>query len=112
LPAIRDGRDVLRRRFAKDETIEGYRKDGPVSVAKFELGEGSELELREARVLRRRQAIDLIDRLLAGIGHVNRVPVHARFPDWGSNRTGRLPAWACSHIFGDCPSTGLSRLIW
>jgi hypothetical protein len=37
---IREGLDVLRRRFASDQATEGYRKDGPVSVAKFELGEG------------------------------------------------------------------------
>ena len=36
-------------------------------MVKFELGEGPEPELREARVLRQRQASDLIDRLLAGI---------------------------------------------
>jgi hypothetical protein len=67
-PVIRDGLDVLRRRFANDHATEGYRKDGPVSVAKFELGEGPDAELREARVLRQRQTSDLIDRLLAGIG--------------------------------------------
>ena len=38
-------------------------------MVKFELGEGPEPELREARVLRQRQASDLIDRLLAGIGY-------------------------------------------
>jgi hypothetical protein len=65
---IREALDVVRRRFADDEATEGYRKDGPVSVAKFELGEGQDPELREARVLRQRQASDLIDRLLAGIG--------------------------------------------
>lgn len=65
---IREAQDVLRRRFADDEATEGYRKDGPVSVAKFELGEGQDPELREARVLRQRQPSDLIDRLLAGIG--------------------------------------------
>ncbi len=65
---VREALDVLRRRFADDDATEGYRKDGPVSVAKFELGEGQEPELREARVLRQRQASDLIDRLLAGIG--------------------------------------------
>ncbi|MEK7757186.1 MAG: antitoxin, partial [Planctomycetota bacterium] len=47
---------------------EGYRKDGPVSVSKFELGESDEPEQREARVLRQRQVSDLIDQLLAGIG--------------------------------------------
>ena len=65
---VREALDILRRRFADEEATEGYRKDGPVSVAKFELGEGPDAELREARVLRQRQASDLIDRLLAGIG--------------------------------------------
>jgi hypothetical protein len=65
---IRDALDVLQRRFADDDATEGYRKDGPVSVAKFELGEGLDPELREARVRRQREASDLIDRLLAGIG--------------------------------------------
>lgn len=65
---IREALDVLRRRFADDGATEGYRKDGPVSVAKFELGEGQDSDLRDARVLRQRQASDLIDRLLAGIG--------------------------------------------
>ena len=65
---IREGLDVLRRRFANDEATEGHRKDGPVAVAKFELGEGPDADLREARMLRQRQASDLIDRLLAGIG--------------------------------------------
>jgi hypothetical protein len=65
---VREALDILRRRFAGDNATEGYRMDGPVSVAKFELGEGQDPELREARVLRQRQASDLIDRLLAGIG--------------------------------------------
>lgn len=60
--------EILRKRFAQDEKTEGYRKDGPVSVAKFELGEGDEPEQREARVLRQRQVSDLIDQLLASIG--------------------------------------------
>ena len=34
--------EILRNRFAHDEKTEGYRKDGPVSVAKFELGESDE----------------------------------------------------------------------
>ena len=59
---------ILRDRFAQDEKIEGYRKDGPVSVAKFELGEGDEAEQREARALRQRQASDVIDQLLGHIG--------------------------------------------
>lgn len=59
---------ILRSRFASDATAEGYRKDGPVSVAKFELGEGDEPEQREARMLRQRQASDVIERLLSRIG--------------------------------------------
>lgn len=57
--------DILRRRFANDETTEGYRKDGPVSVAKFELGASNEPAQREARALRQRQASDVIEQLLA-----------------------------------------------
>ncbi|MBI3371360.1 MAG: antitoxin [Betaproteobacteria bacterium] len=60
--------EILRDRFAQDGKTEGYRKDGPVSVANFELGEGDEAEQREARALRQRQASDLIDQLLARIG--------------------------------------------
>ena len=59
---------ILRNRFARDGKAAGYRKDGPISVAKFELGESDEPELREARALRQRQASDIIDRLLARIG--------------------------------------------
>lgn len=55
---------ILRSRFADDEKVEGYRKDGPVAVARFELGEGDAAEQREARALRQRQASDVIMRLL------------------------------------------------
>lgn len=64
---VRDALDVLRGRFANDEATEGYRKDGPVAVAKFELGAGHDPELREARVLRQRLVSDLIDRLLVSL---------------------------------------------
>jgi len=60
---------ILRGRFAGDEKAEGYRKDGPVSVAKFELGEGDDAQLREARALRQREVSDLIEQLLARLGH-------------------------------------------
>ncbi len=59
---------ILRSRFAGDANAEGYRKDGPVSVAKFELGEGDDPDLREARTLRQRGACDVIEQLLARIG--------------------------------------------
>jgi hypothetical protein len=57
---------ILRGRFCADEKVEGYRKDGPVAVALFEHGEDS--DTREARVLRQREASDLVERLLALIG--------------------------------------------
>jgi hypothetical protein len=65
---IREALDILRSRFAQDEKTEGYRKDGPVAVARFELGESDEPEQRERRALRQREVSDLIDRLLARIG--------------------------------------------
>ena len=60
--------EVLRARFATNGDSEGYRKDGPVAVAKFELGESEEPVQREARALRQRQVSDVIDRLLKQIG--------------------------------------------
>lgn len=55
---------ILRSRFTDDEKTEGYRKDGPVAVARFELGDGNETEHREVRALRQRQACDAITQLL------------------------------------------------
>jgi hypothetical protein len=57
---------ILAKHFADDKNAEGYRKDGAVAVAKFELGEDE--ALREARILRQRQASDLIMRLLKAVG--------------------------------------------
>ena len=65
---IRESLAILQRRFTTDEGAEGYRKDGPVAVARFEIGEGDEPELREARVLRQREVSDLVTRLSALIG--------------------------------------------
>lgn len=59
---------ILRTRFAQAGETEGYRKDGPVAVAKFELGDSDEPEQREARALRQREASDVIDHLLARSG--------------------------------------------
>lgn len=59
---------ILRSRFAGDGKTGGYRKDGPVSIAKFELGEGNEPEQREARMLRQRQVSDMIEQLIMLIG--------------------------------------------
>ncbi|MCK9488500.1 MAG: antitoxin [Xanthomonadales bacterium] len=58
---------ILRKRFAGDEGVEGYLKDGPVSAARFELGDSDEPELRDAGILRQREVSDLIEQLLAGI---------------------------------------------
>jgi hypothetical protein len=65
---VREALTILRKHFADDATTEGYRKDGPVAVAKFELGDADQPEQREARILRQRQASDVIGRLLAAIG--------------------------------------------
>ena len=65
---IRECLSILRSRFAGEDKVEGYRKDGPVAVARFELGEGEEAAQREARVLRQREVSSVIERLLARIG--------------------------------------------
>ena len=59
---------VLHACFARDDKIEGHRKDGPVAVAKFELGEGDEPQQREARLLRQRQVSAAVEQLLVAIG--------------------------------------------
>jgi hypothetical protein len=65
---VKNALAILRSRFAQVGETEGYRKDGPVAVAKFELGESDEQELREARILRQREACDVIEQFLARIG--------------------------------------------
>ncbi len=65
---VKNALAILCSRFAQVGETEGYRKDGPVAVAKFELGESDEPELREARVLRQREACDVIEQFLARIG--------------------------------------------
>ena len=57
--------DIIARRFVDDDNTEGYKKDGPVAVAKFELGE--EEELAEARALRQRDVSALTNLLLEKI---------------------------------------------
>jgi hypothetical protein len=58
---------ILAKRFTDDGATEGYRKDGPVTVGKFEI-EGEEADVRDTRVLRQRQVSDLIAGLLKKIG--------------------------------------------
>jgi hypothetical protein len=64
---VKESLAILRNRFAKDDNADGYRKDGPVAVARFELGESEESEQREARLLRQRQVSDVIEQLLAKV---------------------------------------------
>ncbi len=58
---------ILAKRFADDEATEGYLKDGPVAVAKFELEDRE--ENRDARILRQRDASEVVANLLKAIGH-------------------------------------------
>ena len=64
---IRDCLAILRNRFAPGHKVEGYRKDGPLAVARFELGEDDEADQREARMLWQREVSNVIEQLLARI---------------------------------------------
>ena len=64
---VREGVSILRNRFAGEDKVEGHRKDGPVAVARFELGEGDEAERREARLLRQREVNIVMEQFLARI---------------------------------------------
>lgn len=64
---IRSALTILRNRFAPGHQAEGYRKDGPVAVARFELGEYQDADQFEARILRQRQVSNVIEQLLARI---------------------------------------------
>jgi hypothetical protein len=111
---IREGLDVLRRRFAMTRRPRATARTGRFRWPSSSLVKGR--SLNSARPGCSGSARPVISSTgcspASGSGHVDRVPVHARCPDWGSIRTVRVPAWACSHIFGDCPSIGVSRLIW
>ena len=67
-PVIQESLAILRDRFAREDKVDGYRKDGPVAVAKFEMGDGSGPQQREARLLRQREATDVIEDLLERVG--------------------------------------------
>jgi hypothetical protein len=64
---INEALAILKKRFADDGVTEGYRKDGAVSVAQFEI-DGDSADAREARLRRQREVSDLIGRLLKAIG--------------------------------------------
>jgi hypothetical protein len=65
---IRSALEKLAQRFARDQKVEGYQKDGSVAVAKFELGESSEEAIKEQRILRQREASEVIEQLLQILG--------------------------------------------
>jgi hypothetical protein len=57
----------LRKRFADDDSTDGYRKDGAAAVARFEI-DGDGQGVRELRLIRQREASDLIMRFLKAVG--------------------------------------------
>lgn len=63
---VEEALELIAKHFADDAKTEGYLKDGPIAVAKFELGETD--ETREERVLRQRETNDVISRFLKAIG--------------------------------------------
>ena len=65
---VREALWILARRFTTDYKAEGYRKDGPVAVARFELGESEGAEQREGRLLRQRHVTDVIEQLMKRTG--------------------------------------------
>ena len=62
---------ILKGRFCDDENVEGYKKDGPVAVALFELGKDSD---REARVLRQRDVAAAVMKLISLIEEKSAAP--------------------------------------
>ena len=65
---------LLADRFGDDDRTEGYRKDGPVAVAMFEMGDDPEPEAVERRALRQREVADLVGRLLEGLAPLLKPP--------------------------------------
>lgn len=65
---------ILKNRFCDDKNAEGYKKDGPVAVASFELGKYSD---REARILRQRNVATAIMKL---IQLIEATPIHPGLP--------------------------------
>jgi hypothetical protein len=67
---VADALGLLRRHFADEDPVEGWTKDGPVAVAKFELGESEadDAERAEARALRQREANYTVESLLKALG--------------------------------------------
>lgn len=60
--------EILRQRFVGEDRTRSHLLDGPVAVAKFELGEENDPETRERRVLRQREVSFTIASLLDRLG--------------------------------------------
>lgn len=65
---VGDALNLIAKHFVDDADTEGYKKSGPVAVAKFEMGEDDDEEARESRARRQRDASDIVTRLLRAIG--------------------------------------------
>ncbi len=67
-PVVRSALEVLARRFCDDDRAEGYLKDGPVAVARFEAGDGDEDgAARDRRLLRQRRVTEIVSHLLVSL---------------------------------------------
>jgi hypothetical protein len=64
---VRQALSLLRHHFCDDQKAEGYLKDGPVAVAKFELDE-NDPGTAEPRMLRQREASFTVTSLLGRVG--------------------------------------------
>ncbi len=58
---------LLEKHFCDDAEGEGYRKDGSVMAARFELGDDDGEEDRDTRLLRQRRISEAVSRLIAGL---------------------------------------------
>jgi hypothetical protein len=66
---IGDALTILARRFTDPVPEEGYLREGPIAVAKFEVdGADDDEDVRQQRALRQRDVNALIRRFLAGVG--------------------------------------------
>lgn len=74
---VRNCLSVLRNRFARDDQVEGYRKDGPVAVALFELGKGGGAAQSEARLLRQREVNSVMGQFLDRVTSIDRPGIKA-----------------------------------
>jgi hypothetical protein len=67
--------EILKKHFVTDQDAEGYRKNGPVKVANFELSESGP---RENQILRQRAVSEVIEGFLASIGAAPTAPDEPR----------------------------------